>query len=312
MDCVACGAPMRKRPYEGVTIDECVECGSVWLDRGELGPILDSREVDFSTEQRALYFERLRSGVRRGDAAPRECPVCGVEMQVFNYGGNSGVFLDRCPNKHGLWLDPGELENIQIAMEGPPPEVSRDAGVMPNYDGESGLERTAPATQRRCPVCDVPLEEAELGDIPLDRCRRCGGVWCDGTELTKLFFTWQEASGEDRASVTAGRPERAGEEQAERELLCITCRMPLERFNFQYTSGIYVHNCPQGHGTWLDADKIGQLQAYARGLLESGIDDSRTRSLSEGELHGGRERTATPCRGTFAVFLQLFGLCTES
>lgn len=235
-------------------------------------------------------------------------------MQVFNYGGNSGVFLDRCPDKHGLWLDPGELENIQIAMEGPPPDVSRDLGATPEAGGGADRRMTVPPKQRRCPACDASLEEAELGDIPLDWCGQCGGVWCDGNELTTLFFTWQEASGGGQASVSENSAQSVDEDEAARERLCVICQTPLERFNFHYTSDIYVDNCPQGHGTWLDADKIEQLRAYARGVLEAGDagDDSRTRSLSEGELRRGRGGAGPRYAGAFTTFLQLFGLCTES
>lgn len=305
---------MRKRQYEGVTIDECGQCASVWLDRGELGPILDTRDAEFTIERRALYFERLRSGVRRGDAPPRACPVCGVEMQVFNYGGNSGVFLDRCPDKHGLWLDPGELENIQIAMEGPPPEVSRDLDASSDAADEAGGEPAVLPKQRQCPACAASLEEAELGDIPLDLCGQCGGVWCDGNELTTLFFTWQQAAGGSQAPATENSAQSVDEDEAGRQRLCVICQAPLERFNFHYTSNIYVDNCPQGHGTWLDADRMAQLQAYARGLVEAGDagDDSRTRSLSEGELRRGRRGAGPRCGGAFTTFLQLFGLCTES
>ena len=235
-------------------------------------------------------------------------------MQVFNYGGNSGVFLDRCPDKHGLWLDPDELENIQIAMEGPPPEVSRELGAHPEADEGADRRLTPPRKLRRCPACDASLDEAELGDIPLDLCGQCGGVWCDGNELTTLFFTWQEASGGAQAPAGENVPRSEDEDLADRERLCVICQAPLERFNFHYTSDVYVDNCPRGHGTWLDADRIEQLRAYARGLVEAGDagDDSRTRSLSEGELRRGRRGAAPRCGGAFTTFLQLFGLCTES
>jgi len=45
------------------------------------------------------------------------CPACSVPMQVVNYGGDSGVFVDRCPDCGGLWLDCDELEKIQVLME---------------------------------------------------------------------------------------------------------------------------------------------------------------------------------------------------
>jgi Zn ribbon nucleic-acid-binding protein len=34
--CPRCGADLKERQAEQVKIDECVECGGVWLDHGEL------------------------------------------------------------------------------------------------------------------------------------------------------------------------------------------------------------------------------------------------------------------------------------
>jgi ribosomal protein L37AE/L43A len=34
--CPKCGARLAERLFHGVTIDECAECGGLWLDRGEL------------------------------------------------------------------------------------------------------------------------------------------------------------------------------------------------------------------------------------------------------------------------------------
>ena len=38
-------------------------------------------------------------------------------MQTINYDYSSGIILDRCPQGHGLWLDAGELEQVQIVRE---------------------------------------------------------------------------------------------------------------------------------------------------------------------------------------------------
>ncbi len=38
-------------------------------------------------------------------------------MAPINYDYSSGIILDRCPQGHGLWLDGGELEKVQIVRE---------------------------------------------------------------------------------------------------------------------------------------------------------------------------------------------------
>ncbi len=40
-----------------------------------------------------------------------KCPVCSDFMQRKNFGARSGVIADRC-NKHGIWLDGGELKRL--------------------------------------------------------------------------------------------------------------------------------------------------------------------------------------------------------
>ena len=38
-------------------------------------------------------------------------------METFNYGGDSGIVLDRCRACGGVWLDGGELEKVQVLVE---------------------------------------------------------------------------------------------------------------------------------------------------------------------------------------------------
>ncbi|NDC23341.1 MAG: hypothetical protein EB078_06810 [Proteobacteria bacterium] len=38
-------------------------------------------------------------------------------MNALNYAYQSGVVIDTCPNGHGVWLDSGELEKVQIFKE---------------------------------------------------------------------------------------------------------------------------------------------------------------------------------------------------
>ena len=42
----------------------------------------------------------------------RACPVCKELMYRRNWGGHSGVIVDRC-EQHGTWYDAGEVEKIR-------------------------------------------------------------------------------------------------------------------------------------------------------------------------------------------------------
>ena len=38
----------------------------------------------------------------------------------------------------------------------------------------------------RCPRCDGTLRENEIGEVTVDTCDNCGGVWLDSGELEQL------------------------------------------------------------------------------------------------------------------------------
>ena len=117
MKCPRCSQPIRSRTYEGVEVDQCPSCSGIWLDDQELAPILSTRELEFSPEAVASAIATQSLGIPESEkAAEKACPKCGESMLPMNFGGNSGVLLDRCV-EHGLWLDRGELERIQMIHE---------------------------------------------------------------------------------------------------------------------------------------------------------------------------------------------------
>jgi Zn-finger nucleic acid-binding protein len=102
-----------------VPIHTCEACGGELIGSEQLARIVRSR--------------RQRRGPQHGDtlaghrpcfsgtvARPQRalaCPFCEGSMHVVNYGGDSGVFVDRCGICETMWLDHKELEKVQIVME---------------------------------------------------------------------------------------------------------------------------------------------------------------------------------------------------
>lgn len=98
----------------GVEIDQCIECGAIWLDAGELDQIVREKEP---AEAVSLTMGELRTRMREvlppgSPVKYRECPRCQQVMRRTNFGTISGVVVDECV-QHGVLLDPGELQAIE-------------------------------------------------------------------------------------------------------------------------------------------------------------------------------------------------------
>lgn len=120
MDCPKCNTVLRAIEYEGIEIEACEGCGGEWLDGDELDKVIRIREVKFNKEElRAIAESTTIRGVRM-DTVDRglSCPGCGWPMEAINYGGETGIILDRCKGCGGFWLDAKELEQVQMVVEG--------------------------------------------------------------------------------------------------------------------------------------------------------------------------------------------------
>jgi len=119
MQCPNCDASLRTIEYEGVRIETCDGCKGEWLDADELGHIVKAREVRFTPEERqAIAQAAAITGVPL-DKADRDlvCPKCGATTDPVNYGGDTGILIDRCTACRGFWLDGTEIEKIQKLVE---------------------------------------------------------------------------------------------------------------------------------------------------------------------------------------------------
>ena len=106
MDCPACKKPMVILEYQNVELDFCVACHGCWLDKGELGLILNGRME--LPEEWSLVAERK---------SRRKCPRCGGRMREGRLPGTA-VDVDVCASQHGLWFDENELRDVVNARGG--------------------------------------------------------------------------------------------------------------------------------------------------------------------------------------------------
>lgn len=106
--------------YESIEIESCSECDGDWLDYSELAKIANIRVVKFDKEETRAIAESttIKGVITRSLDRKLKCPKCDASTNAINYGGNTGIIIDRCVNCRGIWLDKSELEKIQMLVEG--------------------------------------------------------------------------------------------------------------------------------------------------------------------------------------------------
>ena len=108
----------------------------------------------------------------------RRCPACS---ELLFKKRVEQVEVDGCPGCGGLWLDPGELQ--QLARDS---KALRAAGASfpPGLQASVGATRT-----NQCPKCQAeltPFEFDRFRGVRLDRCKGCGGMWLDHGEAQEI------------------------------------------------------------------------------------------------------------------------------
>ena len=131
-------------------------------------------------------------------------------------------------------------------------------------------------TGNACPGCDAPMQRRAfprkpVGDVELDFCFACHGVWFDAFESAQLtpgavIHLFREIHEHDG---TPGRPARD-------RMPCPRCRVPLKlTHDVQRTQRIVYHRCEQGHGRFSSFLQFLREKQFVRDLNLAEIDRLR-------------------------------------
>jgi Zn-finger nucleic acid-binding protein len=101
--------------YHNIELDYCTSCKGVWFDSGELELLLKSQGLE---ETKALFDGILNSQEAVSSEKERKCPICGHKMKKTKTGGQPGILIDVCRDRHGLWFDGGEVAQLLRHLAG--------------------------------------------------------------------------------------------------------------------------------------------------------------------------------------------------
>ncbi len=101
------------------------------------------------------------------------CPRCNSELKVEDY---RGIEVDRCPQCQGMWLDYGELDQLE--------DLVLDQDEIKGTIIYSPLKGELP-----CPKCGKPMQRFSYRayNLELDLCEQGHGTWLDAGEEEKVL-----------------------------------------------------------------------------------------------------------------------------
>ena len=109
LPCPACVRAMPYTEFQGMKIENCFDCGGLWLEKGETEAILRAENLPYS-----LLNPPARNPsavlVSRGE---RQCGNCEQPLQVVDI---EGVQAEGCRVCGGLWLERGELGDLKARL----------------------------------------------------------------------------------------------------------------------------------------------------------------------------------------------------
>lgn len=100
------------------------------------------------------------------------CPECDVELVEKDV---DGILIDCCFTCRGYFFDSKELE-----------DASKNTKSQKIMSTSSKIQVDTKRRVRKCPKCTFVMSIKKMGEIEIDRCMSCVGVWLDGGEFAKV------------------------------------------------------------------------------------------------------------------------------
>lgn len=123
---------------------------------------------------------------------------------------------------------------------------------------------------KNCPKCNIELKVKVIGDVDVDECERCGGVWFDRGELSEA----EEVADPNLGWMDFEIWKHAEDFKAEdTELKCPVDDTNMISIDYGHT-GVRVDHCVSCHGVWLDKGEFSKI-------IESLADELSNKSFSE-------------------------------
>ena len=127
-----------------------------------------------------------------------------------------------------------------------------------------------------CPACAKPLARAAVGEMAVQECLSCGGLWLEREAFERLGAS-RETQGAVLGALPGGPPKVGTAIEPILYRPCPACRQRMNRVNYARRSGVVLDVC-KDHGLWFDKDELRRVLLF---IQEGGLDKARERDLED-------------------------------
>jgi Zn-finger nucleic acid-binding protein len=113
----------------------------------------------------------------------------------------------------------------------------------------------------KCPRCSQDMDSVDIGEIRLDVCTSCRGIWFDADELGRVVSM-------DAMTLSAlpfyGDLQAAADDSAWEHppAFCPRCSSALTAERLDKDLSVIVDLCPNEHGFWLDQGELHRIKEF--------------------------------------------------
>jgi len=114
LPCPECETPLSVIEFDTepkIRIERCGTCYGTFFNPGELEALLEAQTNPLVWIDPVQLQQISADYGYTHEVVYRKCPMCAERMSHLNFGGSSGVILDRC-GIHGVWLEGSELRRL--------------------------------------------------------------------------------------------------------------------------------------------------------------------------------------------------------
>ncbi|MEH6590405.1 MAG: zf-TFIIB domain-containing protein [Halioglobus sp.] len=128
------------------------------------------------------------------------------------------------------------------------------------------MEYNADAHSIECPKCRHGMEEITYGDVTIDRCTNCGGLWFDEDEADRLKNKWMGDA------LDTGHAGEGKKWDTVEDISCPRCGKDMHKSADPEQTHIWYEVCDE-HGMFMDAGEFTDykhetLADWFRGLVK--------------------------------------------
>ena len=281
MKCLNCNREMMNHSVhtkkQQISYDLCEDCGSLWLDKGELDKMAFRVQgsIEYcSTKKTADTDENLKS-----------CPRCErKDLDKVRFIGCGDVVLDHCSNCGGFWLDGGELNLINRELEDIMPVQGKGFSEFVNNvhvpywhkrikakSSETDFKVDVPPvkgaklisqTEYTCPACPSKLNQYKVFAAQIEGCPKCRGIFLDQGELQKLKDKCEKGEWQNLRWLDDETDSIEKTDVRLSDRVCPKCK-PQKLLTTGFgDSKTLLDYCPQCHGVWLDEGEFREIHDY--------------------------------------------------